>query len=54
MFTTFKSQNNGIAFQIGPVIRHLHTPSIFCPGKNKFWSSSEKQCEIKFGYKMFN
>ena len=27
--------------KLGPVIRHLHTPSIFCPGNDKFWSSSE-------------
>ena len=40
-----------LLFKLGPVIRHLHTPSIFCPGNDKFWSSSEKQCEIKFGYK---
>ena len=40
-----------LLFKLGPVIRHLHTPSIFCPGKNKFWSTTEEPCPIKFSYK---
>lgn len=40
-----------LLFSLGPVIRHMHTPSVFCPGNDKFWSSSEEQCQIKYGYK---
>ncbi len=40
-----------LLFKLGPVIRHLHTTSIFCPGNDKFWSKNEELCKINFGYK---
>jgi glycosyltransferase involved in cell wall biosynthesis len=40
-----------LLFQIAPVIRHLHTPSIFCPGNDKFWHISEEPCTVQFGFK---
>ena len=36
-----------LLFKLGPHSSFAYA-SIFCPGNDKFWSSSEKQCEIKF------
>lgn len=36
-----------------PVIRSMHAPIMFCPGKQKFWIKSEKVCTNPFGVHCF-
>lgn len=39
--------------EIGPVVRTMHEPRMFCPGQGKFWKKSESICNVKFGLKCF-
>ncbi|WP_029035324.1 glycosyltransferase family 4 protein [Salinimicrobium terrae] len=36
-------------FKMVPVVRTMHEPRMFCPGKGKFWRKSEEVCKVPFG-----
>ena len=40
-------------FQLRPVVKHVHSPVMVCPGKDKFWRYSEKPCNISYGLHCF-
>ncbi|KEO54702.1 glycosyltransferase family 4 protein [Thioclava pacifica] len=40
-------------FDLGPVLRHMHEPRVFCPGQGKFWAKTETICTLPYGLHCF-
>jgi len=37
-------------FELGPVVRTMHDPRVFCPGTGKFWAKTEQPCPTPMGW----